>query len=92
MDFYAVRPVDVVASIAPRPIFFLHGDGDDYMPPPNMGLLVDAARGAPNAQVQSWLCPGVKHHAQCFHVEGAAYVTRLVTFFTAALGPDAGGA
>jgi pimeloyl-ACP methyl ester carboxylesterase len=92
MDFYAVRPVDIVASIAPRPIFFLHGDGDDYMPPPNMGLLVDTARTASNAQVQSWLCPGVKHHAQCFHVEGAAYVTRLVTFFTAALGPDAGGA
>src|SRR5258705_85953 len=70
MAFYAVRPVEVVANIAPRPIFFLHGDGDDYMPPPNMGLLVDAARSAPNAQVQSWLCPGVKHHAQCFHVVG----------------------
>jgi pimeloyl-ACP methyl ester carboxylesterase len=92
MDFYAVRPVDMVARIAPRPIFFLHGDGDDYMPPSNFGLLVDAARTAPNAQVQSWLCPGVNHHAQCFHVEGAQYVTRVMTFFTAALGPDSGGA
>src|SRR5215831_5581181 len=31
VDFYAVRPVDVVASIAPRPIFFIHGDGDQYV-------------------------------------------------------------
>ena len=32
MDFYAVRPVDIVASIAPRPIFFIHGTSDTYVP------------------------------------------------------------
>jgi len=28
IDFYAVRPVDMVASIAPRPILFIHGTSD----------------------------------------------------------------
>lgn len=92
MDFYSVRPVDVVARIAPRPIFFFHGDRDPYIPPLNMDELVAAAQAAPNASVQSWLCPGVTAHAQCFHVEGQAYVVRVVTFFDVMLGPDSGAA
>ena len=31
MNFYTVRPVNVVAQIAPRPILFIHGDADDYI-------------------------------------------------------------
>src|SRR5579863_7557840 len=36
IDFYHVRPVDVVASLAPRPILFIHGTADTYIPPTNM--------------------------------------------------------
>ncbi len=46
VDFYAVRPVDVVASIAPRPIFFIQGTRDAFIPPSNMGDLATAARAA----------------------------------------------
>ncbi|MGZ3623514.1 MAG: alpha/beta hydrolase [Ktedonobacteraceae bacterium] len=87
MDFYAVRPVDIVASIAPRPIFFIHGTSDTYVPTDNMHILATAARTAPDAHIQTWLVPGAAH-AQSFNIEGPVYVDRVVAFYDAALGPD----
>jgi fermentation-respiration switch protein FrsA (DUF1100 family) len=84
VDYYAVRPVDVVASLAPRPLFFIHGASDHLIPPANLTALVNAARSAPGAQVQSWLVPGADH-GQAFHVAGAEYVNRVVAFFTSNL-------
>jgi fermentation-respiration switch protein FrsA (DUF1100 family) len=90
MDFYAVRPVDIVASIAPRPIFFIHGTNDTYVPTSNLNILATAARTAPDAHIQTWLVPGAGH-AQSFNTEGAVYVDRVVAFYNAALGPDTSG-
>ena len=87
IDFYHVKPGDVVASLAPRPLLFIQGAADTYNPPSNLGVLVRDAMAAPNANVQSWLVPGAAH-AQAYHVEGTVYVDRLVSFYTAALGPD----
>ncbi len=87
VNFYNVRPVDVIARIAPRPILLIHGAVDDYIPPSNMRALYAAAVTAPNARVSTWLVPGAKH-AQSFHVMGMAYVDRVVAFLNAALGPD----
>ncbi|HEV2583859.1 MAG TPA: alpha/beta hydrolase [Ktedonobacteraceae bacterium] len=87
MDFYAVRPVDVVARLAPRPVFFIHGTGDTYIPQVNMALLAAAARTAPDASVQTWLVPGAQH-AQAFNTHPQEYVARVMAFFTNALGPD----
>lgn len=87
MDFYAVRPVDIVAKLAPRPILFIHGSADTFISPENMNALAAAARTAPNANVQTWLVPGATH-AQSFNLLGQAYVTRVVAFYTAMLGPD----
>jgi pimeloyl-ACP methyl ester carboxylesterase len=87
IDFYAVRPKDIVANIAPRPILFIQGTSDTYVPPSNMNALAAAARTAPNASVQTWLVPGAAH-AQSFNKKGAVYVDRVVAFFNAALGPD----
>lgn len=91
MNFYAVRPVDMVAKIAPRPILFIHGDADDYIPPSNMSALANAARTAPHANVQTWLVPGAKH-AQSFNDLKQAYVARVVAFYNATLGLDTGAA
>ena len=90
INFYAVRPEDIVANIAPRPILFIHGTGDTYVPLSNMDALAAAARTAPDANVQTWLVPGAAH-AQSFDTEGAVYVDRVVTFYNAALGPDTSG-
>src|SRR5436190_12897889 len=87
MDFYAVRPVDIVASIAPRPIFFIHGTSDTFIPASNMNILAAAARTVPDSHIQTWLVPGARH-AQSFNKEGAVYVDRVVDFYNATLGPD----
>lgn len=92
VDYYDVRPVDAVARIAPRPLFFIHGDEDDFIPATNLDALVRAAQAAPGARVQSWLVPGVRHHAQTYHTAGQEYVRRVVAFFDSTLGPDVTGA
>ena len=90
IDFYDIRPVDVVAKLAPRPVFFIHGDNDPWLPVSNMTSLVRAANAAPDARVQSWVVPGVVYHAQAFHTAKAEYVSRVVAFFTDVLGPGTG--
>lgn len=87
IDFYGIRPVDEIARIAPRPILLIHGSADDWVPPSNMAELYAAGASAPNAHVQQWLVPGVKH-AQSYHTLGDQYVDRVVAFYDAALGPN----
>lgn len=89
MDFYHVRPVDVVAKIAPRPILFIHGTADTYIPPSNMQTLATAARSAPGSHVQTWLVPGAVH-AHAFLVLGQAYVSHVIAFYTQIVGTNAG--
>ena len=87
IDFYNVRPVDVVAQLAPRPLFFIQGDADTFVPPSYMSDLAAAARAAPNSHVQTWLVPGATH-AQSYNTQPQVYVSRIVAFYTAAMGPD----
>jgi fermentation-respiration switch protein FrsA (DUF1100 family) len=96
INFYAVRPVDVVASIAPRPIYFIHGDADAYVPFPDMQELADAAQTGFQAHVQTWTVHGAGH-ARSFKslVDGSLnpeYGPRVVEFFTKSLGADPAGA
>lgn len=86
IDYYAVRPVDVVAHLAPRPLLLIHGQQDSYIPPSHMDMLAAAARRAPNAHVKTWLVPGATH-AQSFQTHEKLYVSRIVSFYTDALGP-----
>jgi uncharacterized protein len=87
VNFYAARPVDVVARIAPRPIFFIQGTADSVVPPSNLKILAAAAAAAPHAHVQTWQVKGADH-IQSFQVMGVVYVNRVAAFFTQALGPD----
>jgi fermentation-respiration switch protein FrsA (DUF1100 family) len=87
VDYYNTRPVDSIASIAPRPIFLIHGANDTYIPPSNMYTLAAAAVTAPHANVQTWMVPEAEH-AQSYHKEGEVYVDRVVAFYTVALGTD----
>jgi fermentation-respiration switch protein FrsA (DUF1100 family) len=83
--------VDVVARLAPRPVLLIHGSADQYVPPSDQDQLDLAARAAPNAQVDFWRVPGAGHAAS-YHTEPTQYVDRVVTFFSAGLGPDTGRA
>lgn len=86
VDYDAVRPVNVVAKIAPRPMLFIHGRTEPLVPFSDMAKLVRAARTGANAHVEDWAVPSVVEHAQAFHVMGIAYVNRVVSFFSMALG------
>jgi uncharacterized protein len=92
MDLYATRPVAVVKNLAPRPVFFIHGDSDTTVPPSDMNAMATAARAAPNSHVQTWLVTGGIEHAKAFETQGNLYVSRIVDFYTTALGPDTGAA
>lgn len=87
IDYAATRPVEVVAHLAPRPLYFIQGSADRVVPPINLYLLAGAAESTPHARVQIWQVKGADHVAS-FHLMGAVYIQRVVAFFTRALGPD----
>lgn len=76
-DPAAVRPVEVIGQIAPRPVLLIHGEADDYVPFSHAGRL--AAAAGPTASL--WATPGVFHCGTYFH-DRAAYVNRVVAFFS----------
>ncbi len=84
LDYTHIRPVDVIASIAPRPIFLIQGAADIYVRPSNMTELAAAAKVAPDAQVQTWLVPHA-NHIQAYHLAERTYIDRLVAFFKTSL-------
>ena len=79
-DVRAVRPVDHVAEIAPRPILIIHCLGDTVVPPDNSIRILAAAR----EPKQIWWVPTGKH-IQGHTVARAEYERRVVDFFDAAL-------
>ena len=86
-NYHAVRPVDVIASLAPRPVYFIHGADDLYIAPSHMTDLV--ARTVANAHIRTWLVPGADH-AQSFNTMLEEYVACVVAFYNEALGGDSG--
>lgn len=94
VDYYHIRPVDVIARIAPRPILLIHGANDNKnhrdTPPADMYILAAAALDEPDANVQTWMVPGATH-VHAYRMERKVYVDRIIAFYTAALGPDTSG-
>jgi uncharacterized protein len=80
LDVAALRPVDAVAVIAPRPLLLIQGGADAMNPASSLTNLARAAESAPQAHVVIWRVPNVPH-AQAFHRETEAYVSLLIAFF-----------
>jgi pimeloyl-ACP methyl ester carboxylesterase len=80
VDVAAVRPVEVVAAIAPRPLLLIQGGADAMNPASSLTNLAFAAESGPQAHVVTWRVPNVPH-AQAFHQETASYVSLLIAFF-----------
>jgi pimeloyl-ACP methyl ester carboxylesterase len=80
VDVDALRPVDVVDSIAPRPLLMISGSQDDYTPPSVMEALQAAAPGA-----KRWVVSGAGH-CRYIDVSPVEYIQHLGTFFDRALG------
>ena len=71
-----VRPIDCVRHLSPRPILFIYGERESYIPPDHIRQLFDAA-GEPK---EMWVAPGSDHAvARLDHPE--EYMRRVLDFF-----------
>ncbi|MCU0511992.1 MAG: alpha/beta fold hydrolase [Anaerolineae bacterium] len=77
-DYFAVRPVDVIGSIAPRPVLLIHGTQDATIPVAHSQALY-AAAGSPK---DLWLVPGGAHN-DLYALAAGDYERRLLTFLDA---------
>ena len=77
VDFVAVKPVEFVPEIAPRPIFLIHGKLDDTVPIEHAYRLQEAFQ---NHQGQLWVVPDAGHvRAYITHPE--EYMSKITAFF-----------
>jgi len=77
VDLEAVKPIDAVAEIAPRPIFFIHGEADDFIPVAHVNRLYEASNNQSNLL---WTVPGAKH-LEPYKIVPIEYIERVTTFF-----------
>jgi len=72
----AVAPVNVIATIAPRPVLIIAGEGDKLIPADN-GRRLFAAAGQPK---ELWIIPGADHGGT-LAAAGREYEIRVGKFF-----------
>ncbi len=77
IDFMAIRPVDSVVSIAPRPILFIHGELDQMIPYEHASMLMEASDNPDN---ELWIVPGVGHTETLVKMP-EEYINRVTGFF-----------
>lgn len=81
-----LRPIDHVAEFAPRPILFIYGSKDQYVPPADSVRLYGAAREPKQLlEIPNAGHPSSGHEA--FQVAPDLYKARVLAFFAAALQP-----
>ena len=74
-------PNEVVAEIAPRPIFFIHGELDGTVPLAHAYRLQEAPQ---NPENRLWMVSPAGH-VRSYQTHPQEYVRRMTTFFDAAL-------
>jgi len=79
--FGAVRPIETIAAISPRPLLLIHGDADTLIPVSHAHELFAAAREPKDL----WLVAGAEHCGGYF-IDRASYVERVAKFFEQYLG------
>jgi pimeloyl-ACP methyl ester carboxylesterase len=77
IDLKSAKPIDVVGTIAPRPIFFIHGQADSFIPPSHANRLYEASNSPSN---DVWLVPDAGH-VKSYQTAPAEYEERIMTFF-----------
>lgn len=79
--FGAVRPVEAVAAISPRPLLLIHGAADSLIPVSHAHAFYAAAR----EPKERWIVEGMDHCGGYF-ADRATYVARVSEFFAQHLG------
>lgn len=81
VDFNAVKPVESVAEIEPRPILFIHGELDETVPLEHAYRLRDASQ---SDESQLWVVPEAGH-VRAYVTRPEEYISRITTFFDGVL-------
>ncbi len=81
MPAQAMRPVDEIGQISPRPVFIIQGDADQVVPGDSAQRLY-AAAGEPKTL---WVGPGIGH-VRMRAAQPEEYDRRVFAFFAASLG------
>jgi dipeptidyl aminopeptidase/acylaminoacyl peptidase len=81
VDFSAIKPVECVAKIAPRPIFFIHGEEDETIPVEHAYRLLQASQ---MSQDQLWIVPEAGH-TKSYITHPEEYISKVTAFFDIAL-------
>ncbi len=76
----AVRPIDDIGKISPRPVFIIHGSNDTFVGEDAGQRLYNAA-GEPRSL---WMAPGASH-IQAFDLLRDEYTRRVIALFDANL-------
>jgi pimeloyl-ACP methyl ester carboxylesterase len=71
-----LRPKDVIADIAPRPVLVIAGTADEIVPPDQSRALFDAAR-----EPKSWWLVSGAAHGNYAELLGPLYEEKLVAFY-----------
>jgi fermentation-respiration switch protein FrsA (DUF1100 family) len=79
-------PRDILSSLEPRPLFFIHGGADDITQVHHSRRLYDAYRGPR----EIWIVQGAPHTGAYF-ADRPLYVERVAGFFARHLGLDVSG-
>src|SRR6266851_2419074 len=79
----ACSPIDVLSSLEPRPLFFIHGGSDAITNVNHSRRLYDAYRGPR----EIWIVQGAPH-AGAYFADRPLYVERVAGFFARHLGLD----
>lgn len=81
VDFYAIRPVQALPAIAPRPIFFIHGELDQTIPVEHLHKFEQASHNSANC---FWEVPKTDH-VRAYADHPLEYMERLTAFLDTAL-------
>jgi alpha-beta hydrolase superfamily lysophospholipase len=80
LDLEALRTIDVIAQLAPRPLLLVAGTDDPTVPPAMTKELYDAAR----EPKEMLMLPGAKH-GDYAKIPGSPYLDHLSSFFAKSL-------
>jgi len=81
VDFNAVKPVESIPGIEPRPILIIHGELDETVPLEHAYRLRDASQ-SPESQL--WVVPKAGH-VRAYITRPEEYISRVTTFFDGVL-------
>ncbi len=77
VDFRAIKPVELVSEITPRPILFIHGELDDTVPLEHAYRLQQASQ---NPENQLWVVPEAGH-VRSYVTYPEEYINKITAFF-----------